>query len=244
MSKETVSTFDKETVSGLSKETVGKGGTESGARTVASAKGMTPEELIEARGLKNGVYHNNTFQNIGMEVEEGQKVNNNTRYIMKNLRIANLPDIDLMNADQVRDRINEYFSIEAEYGNKPTVSGLGMALNAMDRRRLWEIVTGNTSPGHYMGETLPKTVRDLIKKAYKLLAQLWEDYMQNGQINPVSGIFLGKNNYGYQDKTEYVVTPNTRQESDFSEADIRARLGLPPTDSKSDSGSDYQIDSD
>ena len=29
--------------------------------------------------------------------------------------------------------------------------------------------------------------------------------MQNGKINPVSGIFLAKNNYGYVDKVEHVV---------------------------------------
>ena len=33
--------------------------------------------------------------------------------------------------------------------------------------------------------------------------------MQNNKINVVAGIFLGKNNFGYQDKQEYVVTPNT-----------------------------------
>ena len=32
--------------------------------------------------------------------------------------------------------------------------------------------------------------------------------MQNGKINPVSGIFLMKNNFGYQDKSEVVLTPN------------------------------------
>jgi len=29
--------------------------------------------------------------------------------------------------------------------------------------------------------------------------------MLNGKINPVSGIFLGKNHYGYVDKVDYVV---------------------------------------
>lgn len=36
---------------------------------------------------------------------------------------------------------------------------------------------------------------------------MWEDYMQNGKINPVSGIFLGKNHFGYTDKQEIVVEP-------------------------------------
>ena len=34
--------------------------------------------------------------------------------------------------------------------------------------------------------------------------------MQNGKINPVAGIFLMKNNMGYQDKQEVVLTPNTQ----------------------------------
>jgi hypothetical protein len=55
---------------------------------------------------------------------------------------------------------------------------------------------------------------------------LWENYMQNGKINPVSGIFLGKNNFGYQDKTEYVVTPNTNSDSDFNADDIRKRYAI------------------
>jgi hypothetical protein len=37
--------------------------------------------------------------------------------------------------------------------------------------------------------------------------------MQNGKINPVSGIFLGKNNFGYQDKQEYVLTPSSGVEA-------------------------------
>lgn len=55
------------------------------------------------------------------------------------------------------------------------------------------------------------------------MENLWETYMVNGKINPVSGIFLGKNNYGYQDKTEYVLTPNAGQDDDYSAEDIRKR---------------------
>ena len=53
---------------------------------------------------------------------------------------------------------------------------------------------------------------------------LWENYMQNGKINPVSGIFLGKNNFGYQDKQEMVLTPNTNNEPDYNIDDIKKRL--------------------
>ena len=64
---------------------------------------------------------------------------------------------------------------------------------------------------------------------------MWETYMNSGKINPVSGIFLGKNNYGYQDKTEYVLTPNQQNDSDYDAEDIRRRYLI---DSDSDSQSD------
>jgi hypothetical protein len=52
---------------------------------------------------------------------------------------------------------------------------------------------------------------------------LWENYMQNGKINPVSGIFLGKNNFGYQDKQEMVITPNNSNDSDYNAEEIKKR---------------------
>ena len=71
------------------------------------------------------------------------------------------------------------------------------------------------------------------------MENLWENYMQNGKINPVSGIFLGKNNFGYQDKTEYVVTPNVNNDSDYSADDIRKRyLTDSPTLEQLSDGSD------
>ena len=104
---------------------------------------------------------------------------------------------------------------------KPTVAGMGMALG-LDRRRLWEIKVGATQ-GRGEIDTLPGEVRDSIKKAYSLMENMWESYMNSGKINPVSGIFLGKNNFGYQDKQEMVLTPNTQNESDFNEDDLRKR---------------------
>jgi hypothetical protein len=73
---------------------------------------------------------------------------------------------------------------------------------------------------------------DSIKKAYKLMENMWENYMQNGKINPVSGIFLGKNNFGYQDKTEYVVTPNTNSDNDYNAEDIRKRYAIDSADNQ------------
>ena len=146
----------------------------------------------------------------------------NTKYLQVSMKLMTLPDINMKDPDQVAKRLEEYFSIQAEADLKPTVAGLGLALNGMDRRRLWEIRSGAKLGGHTEID-LPTLTVDYIKRAYNYMEILWENYMQNGKINPVSGIFLGKNNFGYQDKQEYVLTPNSHSDSDYSAEDIRKR---------------------
>lgn len=145
----------------------------------------------------------------------------NTKYLTLGMELFNLPSIDLREPEQVKDRLNEFFDIHARYDMKPTVAGMGMALG-LDRRRLYEIKTGNYHTSKSLSE-LPTLTTVSIKKAYDYMEILWENYMQNGKINPVSGIFLGKNNFSYVDKQEHVVTPNTNSDSDYSTEDIRKR---------------------
>ena len=156
----------------------------------------------------------------GLMAEPGD----NTKYLTLGMKLFNLPTIDLKDPEQVNNRLKEFFQIHADADMKPTVSGMGMALG-LDRRRLWEIKTGNFN-GNGKYSNLPTLTQDSIKRAYEYMEILWENYMQNGKINPVSGIFLGKNNFGYQDKTEYVVTPNVNNDSDYSKDDIIARYTI------------------
>ena len=160
-------------------------------------------------------------KNIGETLAPVTEPGDNTKYLALGRELFNLPSIDLKDPQQVQDRLNEFFVIHENYDMKPTIAGMGMALG-LDRRRLWEIKTG-TLQGGTSHHALPKETMDSIKKAYEYMEILWENYMQNGKINPVSGIFLGKNNFGYQDKTEYVLTPNTNQESDYNTDDIKKR---------------------
>ena len=160
---------------------------------------------------------NNFLTDAALKVDDGD----NTKYLLANVELMNMPDIDIKKPEEVQQRVNDYFKLYATYDMKPTVAGLAMALG-LDRRRLWEIKTDNyVNVGGY--KDLPRETVDSIKKAYKLMENLWETYMNSGKINPVSGIFLGKNNFGYQDKTEYVLTPNQKTESDYDAEDIRKR---------------------
>ena len=163
-------------------------------------------------------------KNIGETLAPVTEPGDNAKYIGVSLKLFNMPSIDLHNPEQVQMRLGEYFQIHIDADLKPTVAGMAMALG-IDRRRLWEIKAGAPTTNRWV-ENLPTTVKDSIKKAYDFLETLWENYMHNGKINPVSGIFLGKNNFGYQDKTEYVVTPNVNNEADYSKDDIMARYSI------------------
>ena len=157
-------------------------------------------------------------KNIGETLAPVTEPGDNAKYIGVSMKLFNLAPIDLKEPEQVQNRLTEYFQIHFDADLKPTVAGMAMALG-IDRRRLWEIRADVAN----RNQDLPTLTRDSIKKAYDFMENLWENYMQNGKINPVSGIFLGKNNFGYQDKTEYVVTPNMQSDSDYSAEDIKKR---------------------
>jgi hypothetical protein len=112
-----------------------------------------------------------------------------------------MPAIDTTDPVQVKQRISDYFTLCVQNDIKPTVKGFLNALR-VGRTTLWEWKQGNFRAG---------THQQIICEAYDVLEALWEDYMMNGKINPVSGIFLGKNNFGYKDQQEYVLTPNQKQ---------------------------------
>ena len=137
--------------------------------------------------------------------------------------LFNMPNIDLDNVEEVQQRLNDYFALYTSRDMKPTVAGMALCLNGMNRRTLWAIVNDAPTGGAGYKTALPPEVAHAIKKAYFLLENLWESYMNSGKVNPVAGIFLGKNNYGYQDKTEYVLTPNQQNDNDYSADEIRER---------------------
>lgn len=144
----------------------------------------------------------------------------NKKYLSAALIIAQLPKIDYHDPEQVKTRIVEYFQIIMDTDNRPTVSGLGLALG-LDRRRLWEIRSGEYETHTGMAE-LPRETRDLIIKAHELLENQWENYMMNNKMNPIAGIFFGTNNYGYRNRAELTYSDGKKEE-DYNPDDIRRR---------------------
>lgn len=177
-------------------------------------KETKPKKKGKPRGGNSPVIGDN-----GMMLQEGD----NAKFLSVQMALFDMPNIDMENVEEVRQRLSEYFALYSNNDMKPTVAGMAIALNGMNRRTLWGIVNDAPTGGAGYKTALPSEVALTIKKAYFLLENLWESYMNSGKVNPVAGIFLGKNNYGYQDKTEYVLTPNTNQDDNYSADDIRQR---------------------
>mgnify|MGYP000905965348 FL=1 len=166
----------------------------------------------------------------------------NAKFLSVNMELFNMPNIDMKNAEEVQQRLSDYFALYAKADMKPTVAGMAMALNGMRRQQLWAIVNDAPTGSAGYKAALPPEVAYSIKKAYFLLENLWESYMNSGKVNPVAGIFLGKNNYGYQDKTEHVITPNQRNDSDYSAEEIRRRYIAPDSERLSEGNSEKSND--
>ena len=121
----------------------------------------------------------------------------NARYIRMALVPFKLPPIDISDPKQVEQRITDYFMFCVDNDARPSVVGMANWLGVhRDTLNQWK-----------RGEYRTSSHTDLIQKAMGVLEQLWSEYMQNGKINPVSGIFMGKVFFGYRETTEHIITP-------------------------------------
>lgn len=119
----------------------------------------------------------------------------NTRYIRfarASMALYEQKPIDISDEDQVKQRIIEYFDLAEEHGLKPTVAGLCSSLG-INRTTFADWCAGRTRSSTH---SLP------IKNARQILEDIMEQQMQNGKINPVAGIFLMSNNFGYKQKVD------------------------------------------
>ena len=160
--------------------------------------------------------------------EEHTEPGDNARFI-REARIAfdgglerrQLPPIDISDPVQVKNRVSEYLDFCELNDKKPSPIALAN----------WLGVSRDTLNSWKRGEFRNDTHSDTIKKAYLVMEEIWYDLMQNGKVNPGSGIFLGKNMFGYKDVADVVVTPNNpMQDLDAETARKRLTEAIPDED--------------
>lgn len=145
------------------------------------------------------------------------------RMISDAVNISNFGPVDINNPKEVEDRINLFLQYCIEHDMKPSVESMALAFNT-NRMQLWRWVNGVEC-------NIAEASRYTIKKGYSIMNQLLTQTMMEGKINPVSAIFLMKNNMGYKDQTDVVVTPNNPlQGMDADQARKRITDAIPADD--------------
>lgn len=133
----------------------------------------------------------------------------NVAYTLHAMDLMSLPPIDarICQAKDLEYRCYEYIEMCVKADMKPSLAGFALSLDVA-RTTLIKYINGEVK--------IPTENRYVLQRFNGVLNALLEDYMQNGKINPVSAIFIAKNNFGYKDMQEYVVN-NTNQEETTEE---------------------------
>lgn len=160
-------------------------------KLLAESGAQPPGEYDVAKGAQSSAQSRKAINR-----EKPGEVSAITMFAWETLR---LPRVNLKDMDQVYARTDWYFAQCVEKDMRPGLAGVAASLG-INRVALsnW----GNVSP---YDDDAHRRFKNEIMAA---LDQMWELYMQQGIIHPVAGIFIGKNNYGYRDQQEMVVTPN------------------------------------
>lgn len=175
------------------------------------------EKRARAAMRESGELATRTRNDLREQVEPGD----NARYLAHAMATMNLPRIDTSDPAQVEERIQWYLGHCVNNDMKPTVKGFCNALG-INRTTLWTWRTGQYRAG---------THEEIIVRAYDLLEEMWENYMQNGKINPMAGVFLGVNNFGYRDVKQVNLTPVVdNQDETVDVAAIEAKYAELPED--------------
>lgn len=144
----------------------------------------------------------------------------NTKFLMFAREVQSLGKINLVSEDAprfLRERIDRYFDICQGWDMKPSMASFSLALGT-SRGEITRILNGNRQAN-------PEAV-DMIADTVNLLNAQIEDYMQNGKINPVAGIFLMKNNFGYSDVQQHQYIPQEKKRTREEIIEEASRLQL------------------
>jgi hypothetical protein len=179
---------------------------------------LSEEEKKErAEMRKTGELATRTRNDLREQVEPGD----NAKYLAHAMAVMNMPRIDTSDPVQVEERIQWYLCHCVDNDMKPTVKGFCNALG-ISRNTLWTWRTGQFRAG---------THEEIVVRAYDLLEEMWENYMQNGKINPMAGVFLGVNNFGYRDVKQVNLTPVVDKQEDVVDvATLEAKYAELPED--------------
>ena len=181
---------------------------------MADNEKMTDSELVEVgRKITKGRGGKNNFPSSKMVVateEDRQLVSKLLGEVLTEYRQPKV-----QNDEELAARLDDYFRRCAENGQIPTVEEMCLSTGyAYSTCYDWE--TGRR-------KGFSDSTANIIKKAKEMLKTFDAKLVISGKLNFLAYCFRAKNYYGMVDKQEMVLTPNTRNDSDYDAEDIKKR---------------------
>lgn len=162
----------------------------------------------------------------------------NSKAVVNALMGFKKPRVDVKDTQAIAERIEEYLNYCIENDVSPSVAGCAN----------WLGVNIDTVMAWYSGKRGSPEHQRTAANFYGVLQDIWAQKMDNGNLNPVSGIFMGKAFYGYKDTQEITVTHKTNQEMSIADLIAESKrlpgaetLSLPTNESTNTIDADFRV---
>lgn len=165
-----------------------KGSRDRKPRRTEGYQESSPKNLVKARE------NSPIMQSQKVEMPEGY----NAKVTAFMMEIMPKEPLDLQDVPEMERRFLNYVQKCSEWDMKVGNQAAYMAIG-ITKEQAWEwenVTKGNPAR------------TDFIKKVRQFCGVFREGLMQDGKVNPVTGIFWQKNYDGMKDQTEMVLTPN------------------------------------
>lgn len=176
-------------------------------------KDKKPRKTDNYKGNKNS----DPSKLPGAETDLPEGYNTNKIRFMRMI----IPDtpIDTNDIEEMKRRFDRYLSLCEQYdqkvGNQAAYAAIGLT-----KEQVWDFINRNKSN---------PTRSDFLKKVQQICGIYRESLMEDGKVNPVTGIFWQKNYDGMRDAQEIVVSPAVNPLGDGESAERLAEKYLEQT---------------
>lgn len=137
-----------------------------------------------------------------------------------------LRPVDMADPKAVEDRYFELLDLCEEYGRAMTVETIAMGYDT-SRAEIVALGKGNRCR---LANRLSEESAATFQRVLKSVAGIWATHMGSGDYKqPLTGIFIGKNNFGYGDVSETVIRHESAQQGPSrEELEAKYQAALPP----------------
>lgn len=164
---------------------------------------LIPSNDSEKKSDNISVNNFTTIANIFLSKDSGrtEQLNTANAIIASTLITLTIPKPDINDLDSVKRSVALYFQTCAEKNVRPAISGVCVALGITRQQFLEACETGQLSYRYAPSAiSLPSDIWQFLVDIRSNYAAMIESFLETNMIQPSAGIFLLKNNCGYQDE--------------------------------------------